>query len=146
MSRVLVIEDEDLQRTAFVRALSKLEECCVIGVGSLEAALESIDAQRPDVIVSDIGLPDRLGVELVKELSIRGIGPDDLVLLLVELDEEVRRRIKNLVFVTADVHTYRHLVPVGVPLMEKPVPLVTLREMIRQMLAHLDVEVARLVG
>ena len=127
MSRVLVIEDEDLQRTAFVRALSKLEECCVIGVGSLEAALESIDAQRPDVIVSDIGLPDRLGVELVKELSIRGI---DVPVL----------------FVTADVHTYRHLVPVGVPLMEKPVPLVTLREMIRQMLAHLDVEVARLVG
>jgi DNA-binding NtrC family response regulator len=127
MSRVLVIEDEDLQRTAFVRALSKLEECCVIGVGSLGAALESIDAQRPDVIVSDIGLPDRLGVELVKELSSRAIDAPVL-------------------FVTADVQTYRHLVPAGVPLMEKPVPLVVLRETIRRMLARLDLEVARLAG
>ena len=115
MNLVLIVEDEDLQRTVFVRALSKLEDCRVVGVASVRAALEVIDADRPDVIVSDIGLPDRLGVELLKELASRGLQTP-------------------ILFVTADVPTYRPLVPLDVPLMEKPVPLAVLREEIRGLL------------
>jgi DNA-binding NarL/FixJ family response regulator len=131
MSRVLVVEDEDMQRTAFVRALSKLEECCVIGVATVGAEVVAIDAHRPDVIVSDIGLPDRLGVELLKELAARSL--------------EV-----PILFVTADVPTYRALVPPERLLMEKPVPLATLREVIRGLLAQVAQvaphETTRLVG
>ena len=118
MSGVLVVEDEDMQRTAFVRALSKLEDCHVTGVASVGAALEAIDAHRPDAIVSDIGLPDRLGVDLLKELAKRGIDAP-------------------ILFVTADSTLYRVLVPPEVLLMEKPVPLATLRETIKVMLGRI---------
>lgn len=131
MSGVLVVEDEDMQRTAFVRALSKLEDCCVTGVASVGAALEAIDAHRPDAIVSDIGLPDRLGVDLLKELAKRGIDAP-------------------ILFVTADATLYRALVPPEVSLMEKPVPLAVLRETIKGMLGRIPPgghpEVERLAG
>jgi CheY-like chemotaxis protein len=112
MKTVLVVEDEDLQRTAFVRALGKLGDFRVVGVGSMREAVAAIDADRPDVIVSDIGLPDRLGVALLDELARRGID-------------------SPLVFVTADVQGYRAFVPPEVPLLEKPVPLTVLRDLVR---------------
>lgn len=124
MSRVLVVEDELLQRTAFVKALSKLGDCRVTGVASVGAALNAIDADCPDLIVSDIGLPDRLGVELLKELTRRGQGC-------------------AILFVTADVPTYRHLVPPEVTLLEKPVPLAALRELVASRLAEVGLLAAQ---
>lgn len=133
MRCVLIVEDEDLQRTAFVKALSKLEECRVVGVATVAAALEVIDTDRPDVIVSDIGLPDRLGYELLGELAKRAL-------------------VVPIYFVTADARTHRPHVPADVPLMEKPVPLATLRGLVRDALGRVEVpgrgepEAARLAG
>jgi DNA-binding response OmpR family regulator len=73
MRRILVIEDEESLRVGMVRALSKMNGVEVRGVGTLREGLESIDATRPDAVISDLDLPDRFGGELLAELERRDL-------------------------------------------------------------------------
>ena len=43
----------------------------VTSVATAAAALRALDAEKPDVVISDIGLPDVDGIELIKQ--IRGL-------------------------------------------------------------------------
>ena len=57
MDSVLVIEDEEMLRSAVVRGLSKLPALVVSEARDLEQAVTLIDAAVPTLIVSDIDLP-----------------------------------------------------------------------------------------
>ena len=63
--KVLVVEDDpdgrELLRTVLERCQAE-----VVSVGSVPAALEAIRAARPDVVVSDIGLPGEDGYALAR--------------------------------------------------------------------------------
>jgi len=67
---ILLVEDEPLLRRAF-RAL--LEACGyrVREAGTAAEALEQAAAAQPDLILLDLGLPDRDGLEVVAELRSR---------------------------------------------------------------------------
>ena len=71
--RVLVVDDE-----ADARALIKrlLEDCeaTVTSAGSASEALEAMRREKPDVIVSDIGMPGEDGYSLIRK--VRALGPD----------------------------------------------------------------------
>jgi CheY-like chemotaxis protein len=62
--RVLVVDDEPDAR-ALLRRL--LEDCqaTVFGAGSAEEAALIVESKRPDVIVSDIGMPGEDGYTLI---------------------------------------------------------------------------------
>jgi DNA-binding response OmpR family regulator len=69
--RILLVEDDDDGRDYFAFALSR-QDATVTAVGSAADALEAFGRACPDVLVSDIGLPDEDGCELIRR--VRGLG------------------------------------------------------------------------
>lgn len=113
--RVLVVEDEPLLLQSVVTGLSRLPGVEVVGANSVSAALGEINGRPPTIVISDIDLPDRSGIELLGELGARGLKP-------------------HVVFVSAYVKAYRAQIPphAGVEVMEKPVSLEQLRNLVNQ--------------
>jgi len=68
--RALVVDDEDDARALLQRIL---EDCDaeVVTVGSAAAALEQLPQFRPNVLISDIGMPELDGYELIRAKSPR---------------------------------------------------------------------------
>lgn len=68
--RVLVVEDEDDTRELLAIAL---EQCGaqVTAVGTVADALASFDPVPPDVLVSDLAMPDEDGFELIRQVRSR---------------------------------------------------------------------------
>jgi two-component system KDP operon response regulator KdpE len=64
---VLIVDDE-LPIRRFLRVSLAGEGYRVVEAATAAEALEQIAAQRPDVVVLDLGLPDRDGVEVIREV------------------------------------------------------------------------------
>ena len=71
--RVLVVDDEPDART-LVRRLLEDCEAVVSTAESAAEALRRLEQDRPDVLVSDIGMPGEDGYSLIRR--IRALGPD----------------------------------------------------------------------
>ncbi|HEX7085844.1 MAG TPA: response regulator [Vicinamibacterales bacterium] len=65
--RVLLVEDEPDAREALT-SLLRLHGAEVISVGSVSEALAEARRHAPDLLLSDIAMPDRDGYELLREL------------------------------------------------------------------------------
>jgi signal transduction histidine kinase/CheY-like chemotaxis protein len=66
--RLLVVEDDADTRELLVRSLSELG-ATVLGASSAEEARREISRQAPDVIVSDLGMPDEDGLAFIRSLK-----------------------------------------------------------------------------
>ena len=66
-AQILIVDDEPDLRTLYELALVR-EGYQVRGVGALEAAWEALAAQRFDVVITDMRLPDGLGMGLLHRL------------------------------------------------------------------------------
>jgi len=64
---VLIVEDEKLIRR-FVRTSLEEEGCRVFEAGTCADGLIEAGAQKPDLIVLDLGLPDGNGVDFIRDL------------------------------------------------------------------------------
>ena len=67
MPVVLVVEDDDQVRSALVRELGR-HQYVVRGAGTALAALRVVNADPPDLVVLDLGLPDLDGVQVLRML------------------------------------------------------------------------------
>jgi CheY-like chemotaxis protein len=124
MPRVLILEDETVLRAATARALAKLP-AEVVEAATLAEALAQLDRGLPDVIVSDLDLPDGSGIELIGELG--------------------RRRARvPVVFVSAYLRAFRAQIPphADVEVREKPVALDELRALVRERIGGVDEAIA----
>lgn len=65
--RVLVVDDEHDARNLLRRMLEDCE-AVVTMASSAEEALRSLQAERPDVIISDIGMPGEDGYDLIRKV------------------------------------------------------------------------------
>jgi len=70
--RVLVVDDDADARELFTRVLEQCE-ADVRAVGSADAALTTLARWRPDVLVSDVAMPEESGYVLMRR--IRGLTP-----------------------------------------------------------------------
>jgi two-component system, OmpR family, response regulator RegX3 len=82
--KILVVEDE----TSISEPLSESLEregfsCAVASTGA--AAIASFDAETPDLILLDLGLPDRDGRDVLRE--IRGRSPVPIIMLTARAEE-----------------------------------------------------------
>ena len=70
--KVLVVDDQEDARELIKRVL---QECDaeVVTAGTAHEALAAVEAERPDILVSDIGMPDVDGYELLRR--VRTLGP-----------------------------------------------------------------------
>jgi signal transduction histidine kinase/ActR/RegA family two-component response regulator len=64
---VLVVEDEELMRDALYKLLTN-NHAKVIAVGTAWEAMVAFEKSRPDIIVSDIGLPKEDGYQLLQRI------------------------------------------------------------------------------
>ena len=72
MARVYIVEDHPVMRETLQDYLSLAPDLEICGMAeSAEAASEALDAAAPDVVVVDLSLPGRSGLELVEEIHQR---------------------------------------------------------------------------
>ncbi len=128
MSRVLVVDDEPAVRES-LRMLLK-SECEVATADGVDAALEAIGQAPPDLVLLDVMMPGRNGLELLAELGERGL-PIPVVVLTAT--NTVAVAVEAMKLGAKDFVT-------------KPFELDALRIKVRQLLEHraLEAEVARL--
>jgi PAS domain S-box-containing protein len=94
--RVLVVDD-DADALAMVRDILEAAGASVTGVASADAALAHLAVQRPDVMVSDLGMPYVDGFELMARLRqdshARGRGVPAAALTAYARSDERRRAL-----------------------------------------------------
>ncbi|BAY29645.1 LuxR family two component transcriptional regulator [Nostoc carneum NIES-2107] len=75
--RIALIEDHDLTRVGIRTALLQKEEIEVVGEAANAAeGLKMLKMLQPDIAIVDIGLPDKDGIELTRELKSTSNGED----------------------------------------------------------------------
>jgi CheY-like chemotaxis protein len=75
--RVLVVEDDEDSRRLLLRTLTRAG-AEVSAVSSVRAALVTLSEFRPNVLVSDVGMPDQDGYDLVREARAQGLSAREL--------------------------------------------------------------------
>lgn len=81
---VVVIEDEP-QIRRFVRTALEAEGCHVVEAATGERGLVETGTRKPDLIILDLGLPDRDGVDVVRDLRSWSAVP--ILILSARVDE-----------------------------------------------------------
>jgi CheY-like chemotaxis protein len=71
----LVVDDDQSFLAVVASVLNEMGILTVLTALDAMAAVSEAQARRPDVIVVDVGLPDREGVELARELAALPWGP-----------------------------------------------------------------------
>lgn len=81
---IVVVEDEP-QIRRFLRTALEAEGCAVFEAASAERGLIEAATRKPDLVILDLGLPDRDGVEVVRDL--RGWSAVPILILSARADE-----------------------------------------------------------
>ena len=85
VSTVVVIEDE-LQIRRFVRAALEDEGCRVYDAENAAQGLAETGERKPDLVILDLGLPDRDGIEVIRDL--RSWSRVPVIILSARAEEE----------------------------------------------------------
>jgi len=86
--RILLVDDHPLLREGLRRLIVADETLSVCGMaGSVEEALALVETSKPDLVLTDLTLPGRSGVELIKDLGVSH--PEIPVLVLTVHDEAI---------------------------------------------------------
>jgi len=69
MSRIIVVDDAHTDRVLISGLLKREMECDVQAAENGEAALDYIDAERPDIVLTDLQMPGMDGLELLQAIK-----------------------------------------------------------------------------
>jgi DNA-binding NarL/FixJ family response regulator len=84
--KILIVDDHPVVREGLENIIEGKDGLTVCGTaGSVQAALALVDDARPDLVLTDLGLPGRNGIELIKDL--RTLHPELPVLVMSMHDE-----------------------------------------------------------
>ncbi|MCG6138164.1 MAG: response regulator transcription factor [Nostoc sp. LLA-1] len=82
--RIALIEDHDLTRVGIRTALLQKNEIEVVGeAANAVEGLKMLKIAQPDIAIVDIGLPDKDGIELTRELKALTGGEDSSIRVLI---------------------------------------------------------------
>lgn len=109
--RVLVVDDEEPTRNALCELLE--DEFVVLGRADAEGALQTLDGETPDVVVTDLTMPGLGGAELVRRL---------------------REQHPQVPVVVMSARARPATIPAGeVPFFAKPIDVTALRRLLRRL-------------
>ena len=84
--RVLVVDDHPIFRAGLIGLVSGEDDLLVCGEAHNAAqALAAIELLKPDLALLDIGLPDKIGLELLKDIRVMHPG---LAVLMISMHDE----------------------------------------------------------
>ena len=118
---VLVVEDDDDARGLMASAVSHLDDCRIALAATGERALQHLRREAYDVIVTDIGLPDISGIEMLNRAALEGRFSGREVIVIV----------------SGDVHLSPQVLARGWRFLPKPVDVERLRDALRSARAAL---------
>src|SRR3954468_14972880 len=88
--RVLLIDDHDLIRQGLARAFERQEDFVVAGqAASVAEGLRQFGTLKPDVVITDVRLPDGTGFDLVRQIRAKGHDLGIVVLTMYAGDEQL---------------------------------------------------------
>jgi DNA-binding NarL/FixJ family response regulator len=92
---VMVVEDDPAFLARFCRIVAQSPELSLLGaVGDLASARRAIERQAPDVLLTDLGLPDGSGIDLIRETASRHPATDIMVISIFGDEEHVLASIE----------------------------------------------------
>ena len=84
--RILIVDDHPMMRQGLAQLIGEEADLTVCGVAEKASqALTAVGKLKPDLVLADISLPDKSGLELIKDL--RAIQPG-LVVLVISMHDE----------------------------------------------------------
>ncbi|HTY87999.1 MAG TPA: response regulator transcription factor [Candidatus Acidoferrum sp.] len=84
--KIYIVEDHPVFREGLVQIIKSQKDLCVCGeAGSAEQALRAIERLGTELVLVDITLPGKSGLELIKELRTRN---DKIKILVVSMHDE----------------------------------------------------------
>lgn len=84
---VLLVEDEPSTQRRFASVIERGRGLALAGVGSdLAEGLAEVDRTRPDILITDLGLPDGSGTELIRHTRCRL--PETQILVITVFADE----------------------------------------------------------
>lgn len=90
--RTVIVEDDFRVADIHRGFLERLPSFAVVGVAHNGAeALAVVDRERPDLVLLDIYLPDRSGLEVLRDLHAKGRPPIDVIAITAANDVETLR-------------------------------------------------------
>jgi len=81
---ILVVDDDDELRLALVKSLSK-ESYRVYAGANFDDGLEILRTQKIDLLLSDLKMPDKSGIDLLKE--VKTVSPQTRVIIITAYGE-----------------------------------------------------------
>ena len=89
-SRVLIVDDHPMIRSAVSMLLEGSEFIVAASVGSADAAMDAIEEHQPDIVVLDLAMPGGSGIDVLRK--IRADGDNRPVVILTAAIEDFRLR------------------------------------------------------
>ncbi|MDM9357860.1 response regulator transcription factor, partial [Klebsiella pneumoniae] len=89
MIRVVIVDDEALVRTGFTMILNATDDIRVVGTASGIDALDVIKAEKPDVLLLDIRMPQIDGLALLSVVDTLPDRPAVAMLTTFDADEYI---------------------------------------------------------
>lgn len=68
---ILIVDDEPDFLRGLSRSIPKEIDCSILTAGKAEAALSILEQQRVDLVLTDVRMPDKDGIELLREIKSR---------------------------------------------------------------------------
>lgn len=87
MKRILIADDHPVVLSGLAMLLQDSEYEVVAQVRDGAAALEVIPASRPDILLLDVSMPERSGLDVLRTLRLRGDNRP-VVLLTADIDDQ----------------------------------------------------------
>ena len=89
-SRVLIVDDHPMIRSAVSMLLEGSEFVVAASVGSADTAIDAIEEHQPDIVVLDLAMPGGSGIDVLRK--IRADGDNRPVVILTAAIEDFRLR------------------------------------------------------
>lgn len=93
MIRVLIVDDEALVRSGFRLILGAASDIEVVDAVDGPAAMEAVRRERPDVLLLDIRMPGRSGLEILADIREMSSPPVVAVLTTFDSDDYIARAL-----------------------------------------------------